>query len=114
VRGFRGKRIANFHLLFQVVVVFTCCLCLVVSLLLLLGGLGAGHHSGDSGGATTCVHEGTLGADCGGRSYLGLRAGWLLHAGLEIVHVSRRLIYLLNGWDLISSFRSFRDVKVAC
>jgi hypothetical protein len=111
VRGFRGKRIAYFHLLFQVVVVFTCCLRLVVGLL--LGGLGTGHHSGDSGGAA-CVHEGTLGADCGGRSYLGLRAGWLLHAGLEIVHVSRRLIYLLNGWDLISSFGSFRDVKVAC
>jgi hypothetical protein len=39
VRGFRGKRIAHFDLLFQVVVVFTCCLGLVVGLLLLLGGL---------------------------------------------------------------------------
>jgi hypothetical protein len=113
VRRFWGKRIAHFDLLFQVVIVFSCRLGLVVSLLLLLGRFRTGHHTGDSRGAT-CIHEGALGADCGGRSDLGLGAGWFLHAGLEIVHVSRRLIYLLDGRNLISSFGSFRYVKVAC
>jgi hypothetical protein len=111
VRRFWSKRIANFDLFFKVIIVFSCCLCLVVSLL--LSSLWTRHHTGNTLRATS-IDKGTLRAHSSCCSNLGLRACWLLHTRLEVVHVSRRLIYLLNGRNFISSFGSFRDIKVTC
>ena len=111
MRRFWSKRIANFNLFFKVVIILSCCLCLVISLL--LSSFWTRHHTCDSL-RTTSIDKGPLRAHSSCCSNLGLRTCWLLHTRLEVVHVARRLIYLLDGRNFISSFWSLRDVKVAC
>lgn len=111
MRRFWSKRIANFNLFFKVVIILSCCLCLVISLL--LSSFWTRHHTCDSL-RTTSIDKGPLRANSSCCSNLGLRTCWFLHTRLEVVHVARRLIYLLYGRNFISSFWSLRDVKVAC
>ena len=120
--GLGSERVAiDLNLFLQIVVIFTGCLCLVVGhhlrsgLLLHDHSLASRHHTLPSSGAatTSSINQGALRADGGCRPYLGLRAGRLLHWGLEVVHVARGLVDLLNCGDFVSALGSFWNVEVA-